>query len=242
MSTLLAGAVGYPVAVALLYFPTPLGVVDSLFLGALLELLPVLAVGQAGLARDLDIDKAQAYVTSAAAIVVLGLVGLGLGWRLVGRQGLGLGWPILPKDIVWTVILLVAGVGTLLAFRAIRHMQGRSESRLVHELMPTTPSEKWLFAGLSLCAGFGEELAYRGYALSALALATGSAVPALILTSVAFGMLHSYQGLLGVARTGVVGLMMGAVFVYTGSLWPTVFAHTLIDLVAGLVLRERLMA
>ena len=242
MSTLVAGAVGYPVAVALLYFTTPLGVIDSLFLGLLLELLPALAVVQAGLARDLDLEKTRAYATSAATILVLGVVGLGLGWRLVGRQGIGLGWPILRGDVAWAFVLLVSGVGTLLVFRAIRHMRGTSESRLVRGLMPTTPSEKWLFAGLSVCAGFGEELAYRGYALSALAFATGSAVPALILTSVAFGILHSYQGLLGVVRTGVVGLMMGAVFVYTGSLWPTVFAHTLIDLVAGLALRERLMA
>lgn len=242
MRTLIAGAVGYPVAVVLLYLTTPLGVIDALFLALLLELLPALSVVQARLARDMDFEKTQAYLTSAATIVVLGVVGLGLGWRLVGRQGVGLGWPIMPGDVAWTLGLLVGGVGTLLAFRAVRHLQGTSESRLVRGLMPTTPSEKWLFAGLSVCAGFGEELAYRGYALSALALATGSVVPALILTSVAFGILHSYQGLLGVTRTGVVGLMMGAVFVYTGSLWPTVFAHTLIDLVAGLVLRERLMA
>jgi len=35
---------------------------------------------------------------------------------------------------------------------------------------------------------------------------------------------------------------MGAVFIRTGSLWPPMIAHALIDLAAGLVLRDRLLA
>ena len=64
----------------------------------------------------------------------------------------------------------------------------------------------------------------------------------MVSTSLAFGVLHSYQGKLGVVRTGVVGFFMGAAFIYTGSLWPPMVAHALIDLVAGLVLRDRLLA
>ena len=90
--------------------------------------------------------------------------------------------------------------------------------------------------------GFGEEMAYRGYALTALVLATGSATLALIVTSATFGVLHAYQGPIGVVRTGVVGVIMGAAFLHTGSLWPPIFAHALIDLVAGLILKERLLS
>ena len=93
-----------------------------------------------------------------------------------------------------------------------------------------------------LSAGFGEETAYRGYAISALVVATGSATLALTLTSATFGVLHAYQGPIGVVRTGVVGLIMGAAFLYTGSLWPLMIAHALIDLFAGLVLKERLLS
>ena len=65
---------------------------------------------------------------------------------------------------------------------------------------------------------------------------------ALALTSGAFALLHSYQGVLGVVRTGVIGVTMGAVFLHTGSLWPPMVAHVLIDLVVGFVLAERLLS
>ena len=58
----------------------------------------------------------------------------------------------------------------------------------------------------------------------------------------AFALLHSYQGVLGVVRTGVIGVTMGAVFLHTGSLWPPMVAHVLIDLVVGFVLAERLLS
>ena len=119
---------------------------------------------------------------------------------------------------------------------------GWSESRVVHELLPVTRREKGLYAGLSLCAGFGEELAYRGYAIPAVIVAGGSAPMALALTSAAFAVLHSYQGVLGVVRTGVVGVIMGAVFLHTGSLWPSIVGHVLIDLAVGFVLADKLLS
>ena len=155
---------------------------------------------------------------------------------------MGLDAPISGDNLVWTVLLLGAGVGTLLGFRSIRRAVGGKETPLVHELMPVTTKEKGLFAALSLCAGFGEEMAYRGYAISALVVATGSAPLALVVTSASFGVLHAYQGAIGVVRTAVVGLILGAAFLYTGSLWPPMVAHMLIDLVAGLALKERLLS
>jgi membrane protease YdiL (CAAX protease family) len=109
-------------------------------------------------------------------------------------------------------------------------------------LLPVTRREKGLYTGLSLCAGFGEELAYRGYAIPAVIVAGGSAPVALALTSTAFAVLHSYQGVLGVVRTGVVGVIMGAVFLHTGSLWPPIVGHVLIDLAVGFLLADKLLS
>ena len=95
---------------------------------------------------------------------------------------------------------------------------------------------------MSFCAGFGEEIAYRGYAIPAVIVAGGSAPAALAVTSVAFAVLHSYQGVLGVVRTGVVGLIMGMVFLHTGSVWPPMVAHVLIDLAVGFLLADKLLS
>ncbi|RMH16990.1 MAG: CPBP family intramembrane metalloprotease, partial [Gemmatimonadetes bacterium] len=52
--------------------------------------------------------------------------------------------------------------------------------------------------------------------------------------SLAFGALHAYQGSVGVARTGLLGAGLAGAVVVSGSLWPAIVAHTLIDLALGL--------
>jgi membrane protease YdiL (CAAX protease family) len=244
MKVAIAGLIGYAAVVYVLLSSTPLRWLDALFLAALIELLPVFALIQLDLARDLAAERVQAYVTSAVTILVLGVLSLALGSRLVGIEGMGL--RIEPGRaaylVSWGAGILVLGTATLWFFLVLRKRAGWAESRIVHELIPVTRREKGLYAGLSLCAGFGEELAYRGYAIPAVIVAGGSAPVALALTSAAFAVLHSYQGVLGVVRTGVVGVIMGGVFLHTGSLWPPIVGHVLIDLVVGFVLADKLLS
>lgn len=242
MRLALVGVLAYPVLALLLSKTTPLGVLDAFVVTGLIELLPTLAVAQVPLAREVVLERVPAYLNSGSSILLLGAVSLYVGHRFVGLEGLGLDTPWSAEKLVWTAALFGVGVITLLVFRQIRRVLQIDETDFVHELMPVTSKEKGLFAVLSLCAGFGEEIAYRGYAISALVVASGSATLALVLTSATFGLLHAYQGPIGVIRTGVVGLMMGGAFLYTGSLWPAIGAHALIDLVAGLVLKERLLS
>jgi len=244
VNVVIAGLIGYAVVVYALLSSTPLRWPDALFLAALIELLPVLAVVQVALARDLALERAQAYVTSAVTILFLGVLSLVLGSRLVGMEGMGVRIETGRVGYVmsWGIGTLVLGVATLWFFLILRKRGGWGESRIVQDLMPVTRREKGLYAGLSLCAGFGEELAYRGYAIPAVIMAGGSAPVALALTSAAFAVLHSYQGISGVLRTGVIGVIMGAVFLYTGSVWPPIFAHVVIDLAVGLVFADKLLS
>ena len=244
MRVAIVGVIGYAALVYVLLSSTPLTWLDTLFLAALIELLPVFAVVQVDLVRDLAVARARAYLTSAVTILVLGVSSLALGWRLVGMEAMGL--RIEPgrvaSTIVWSVGTFALGITTLWFFLVLRKRGGWRESRIVHELMPVTRREKGLYAGLAFCAGLGEELAYRGYAIPAVIVAGGSAPAALAVTSVAFAVLHSYQGVLGVVRTGVVGVIMGVVFLHTGSVWPPMVAHVLIDLAVGFVLADRLLS
>ena len=243
MRVAIAGLIGYALVVYVLLSSTPLRWLDALFLAALIELLPVFAVVQVDLARDLAVARAQAYITSAVTVLFLGFLSLALGSRLVGMEAMGL--RIEPGRVAyalsWGAGTFALGMATLWFFLIIRKRGGWGESRLVRELMPVTRREKILYAGLSFCAGFGEELAYRGYAIPAVFLAGGSAPAALAVTSAAFAVLHSYQGVLGVVRTGVVGMIMGMVFLHTGSVWPPMVAHVLIDLAVGFFLADRLL-
>jgi membrane protease YdiL (CAAX protease family) len=239
-----AGLIGYPVVVYALLASTPLRWLDALFLAALLELLPIFAVVQVGLARDLSLGRVQAYITSAVTVLALGATSLALGSRLVGMEGMGLRLEVgrIATLTLWGIGVFCLGTATLWFFLIVRKIGGWEESRLVRELMPVTRRERWLYLGLSLCAGLGEELAYRAYAIPGVMVAGGSAPVALALTSGAFAVLHSYQGILGVVRTGVVGVIMGVVFLHTGSVWPVIFAHVLIDIAVGFVMADRLLS
>ncbi len=244
MRVTVGGLIGYAAVVYVLLSSTSLRLPDALFLGALIELLPVLAVFQVDLARDLDVERTRVYAASAVTITFLAILSLALGSSLVGLEGMGVRIRPgrIPYAVSWGVGTFAIGLGTLWLFLVLRKRGGWGESRLVRELMPVTPRERGLYAGLSICAGFGEELAYRAYAIPAVIMAGGSAGLALGLTSAAFAFLHSYQGVLGIVRTGAIGVIMGAVFLHTGSVWPPIVAHTLIDLAVGFVLADRLLA
>jgi membrane protease YdiL (CAAX protease family) len=63
-----------------------------------------------------------------------------------------------------------------------------------------------------------------------------------VLTSAVFGVLHAYQGSLGMVRTAVLGGVLAWGFLASGSLWPAIAAHAVIDVVAGTLLADRLTA
>lgn len=101
--------------------------------------------------------------------------------------------------------------------------------------------EKAAFALLSMIAGFGEEIAYRGYAITALALITGSTPMAVVVSSAAFGVIHTYQGWIGIVRTGLLGAVLAGVFLISDSIWPPIAVHASLDLWAGLVVGDRFL-
>ena len=109
----------------------------------------------------------------------------------------------------------------------------------VEPLMPRNGAEAGWAALLSLNAGIGEELSFRLALPLVATLALGNAIAGLIVAAAAFGLVHLYQGWIGVAATLLVGLGLAALYLWTGSLAAPMALHVLIDLV-GLVARPTL--
>lgn len=88
---------------------------------------------------------------------------------------------------------------------------------------------------LAALAGFWEELVFRGFILGRLRAAFSLEEPlrrdlsAVLITSLIFGFGHGYQGPFGLAQTSLVGVVLGLVTLWRGSLWPALFAHFLVD-------------
>jgi membrane protease YdiL (CAAX protease family) len=238
----MAGLAGFPIAVALIAGLLGLPILDALLLALLLELLPALAVAQVPAALRLGpFDRSSAYATSGLTIAGLAAAALAVGVR-GGRGPEGLGLVGLPAGTLLAGtagVLAAAGAVVGLAEMARRRL-GLAESGLLERLLPRSARERWAFGALSLVAGLGEEVAFRGFAIAALGSAAGGPWGAAVVTSVAFGLLHAYQGLVGVVRTAVLGLVLAASLVQLGSLWPAIVAHVIIDLAGGLWLGPRL--
>jgi membrane protease YdiL (CAAX protease family) len=216
-----------------------LSTLDAVYLAALLGLLPALAVAQVPLARNAPVDRLSAYAGSAGLLALLSVGALALGWDEPGIQGLGLGPVGTGTFVVWTLGLLAVAAVLQATFLGLSRLFGWKESKLLLELLPRTGEEKRAFAAVSVLAGFGEEIAFRGYAIPVLSPLLGGPWFAAVFTSATFGLLHAYQGPLGIVRTALFGLALAAAFILSGSLWPAVLAHFLLDLVVGVWLAER---
>jgi membrane protease YdiL (CAAX protease family) len=201
----------------------------------LVAVLPALLLGQA-FVRDDDVAELPVmpvYASSIAMILLIGAFAVWAGLRL-GMTPATLGLrPIDPvRGLAWTGAVVAVALGFAVASRLL----GQREAPLLERLLPRTGPQRAVFVLLSLSAGVGEELAFRGFLIPALETATGSSSLAVIVSSLAFGMLHSYQRSAGVLRAGALGVVLAAPLLATGSLYPSIAAHALFDLIAGLLL------
>lgn len=102
-------------------------------------------------------------------------------------------------------------------------------------LLPVSRRERIWWVLLSVTAGICEELLYRGFMLQYLRghLASGPALHltlAWLLSSLAFGIGHVYQGVRGVMETTAAGLIFGLLAILNGNLLLPIVLHSVIDL------------
>ncbi len=231
----------FPIFTALLWMGTPLSLWGALFLALLVELVPALAVAQLPAVEGEVLPRVPVYVSSGVVILLLGCGGMIRGIGNVGTEAMGIGPTPWLEVAVWTLVLSLASVFLTYLFFFLRKAAGLRENPLLIQLLPDSPREKAVFVFLSLAAGFGEEMAYRGFLIPALTVVVGGEWGGAVLSSAIFGVLHAYQGWLGIVRTAALGFLLASAFLISGSLWPAIFAHAILDLVAGLVIGEALV-
>jgi membrane protease YdiL (CAAX protease family) len=134
----------------------------------------------------------------------------------------------------WTLALCLAA----LAFQGILLVCEHSgwwpaESETVRLLLPETRQEKlWCVLLVAPTAALCEEFVYRGYLLTQLSAWLPSRGWAWAASALAFGLAHTYQGLSGVLRAGVLGAFFAYPVLCWGSLYPSMAAHFIYDALA----------
>ncbi len=164
----------------------------------------------------------------------LALVGLcvWLGVRLgPGPAALGLATGTIPGDLALGFaagLFLAASLGAAGNLAVRRWGQGVYSNRLVQCILPVDARE-WpgVLAALFPAAGL-EELLFRWLPLAGLAWLIS---PWWLLWPLAvfFGLLHWPQGWWGVAGTFLAAIYLSLLFLITGSIWPPLIAHYLMN-------------
>jgi uncharacterized protein len=108
-----------------------------------------------------------------------------------------------------------------------------SVQAIAERILPQSTVELFPYLALAITAGLCEEFLYRGFAMAVLAHIGLAAWAVVLLSSVLFGLAHSYQGRGGVVMTLVIGLILGTSRMAYGSLVPAIFWHSAVDVVAG---------
>lgn len=199
----------------------------------LLGVFPALALLQASALDDVGVlpPRSRLYLTT-----MFGLWGLTFAVALAASESAFqprlMGVVEMPwgSFAVWTAIALTAVTALVLVFKAF----GAGEAAVLEYLVPQTSVEKVWYVGVSVTAGICEEFVFRGFLIAALRVATGSLGAAALLSALAFGIAHAHQNAAGALRATLLGLVLTAPLILTGSLYPGIAAHALVDLIAGL--------
>ena len=166
----------------------------------------------------------------------------------VSAGQVGLRWPQQWPGLVTVLVVLLVVAFVVVSTRALRSGalleaaepvrrpgEGRHAEPAGHAtlaLLPRTAGERRLFTVVGVTAGVCEEWLYRGFFLAVVAALAGGLQTWLlvVVAAVAFGLAHFYQGAVGILTTGVLGGVMAALYLQTGSLLLPVLLHAAIDL------------
>ena len=111
--------------------------------------------------------------------------------------------------------------------------RGPVQTMMAERILPQSTVELLPYLALAITAGLCEEFLYRGFAMAVLAQIGLQAWTVVVLSSVLFGLAHSYQGRGGMVMTLLIGLLLGTSRIAYGSLVPAIFWHSAVDVVAG---------
>lgn len=162
-------------------------------------------------------------------------------WRTNGRGWGVLGFTLSRSLGLWVAVGLIAAFAIIQgrgALQVERSPRARSKLRATYAklvaILPHTPTELYWFLALSITAGFCEEFIFRGYLIWGLRQWV-SWWAAAVISVILFAAGHSYQGMSGILRAGILGAVLTLVLAISGSLWPGIILHALIDISSGLI-------
>lgn len=197
--------------------------------------LPIVALRQH---RAMRLDARATRLEIYTGALVTHAVLLLLVWLVMRGQEFALlpGYRYSPWHLLVGLVALALGLVPLLERLNLNDRDIEARTRLI---APRSGREHALFYGVSLSAGFAEELAYRGLLFTLAASLTASWWLAAVVCSALFGIVHLFQGWKGAGIASLMGLREHLVVGLTGTLVVAIVVHILHDAIAGTVIGLR---
>jgi membrane protease YdiL (CAAX protease family) len=206
----------------------------SVFLGLILPsmVLGLFVVRQGGLGFDV-----VAWATILRDVGLAGLVGFFV-WRN-GERWKRMGWSLRgwPREVALGAVLFLPVTFGARSVDALLQTAGFSAPATpLPDLVPG-PAFGQIALAVFLVATVAvtEETIFRGYLIRRFSAITRSPRAAVVLAAFVFSLGHGYEGTAGVITVGVLGVVLGVVYLWRGSLVAATVIHFLQDLV-GIVL------
>jgi uncharacterized protein len=188
------------------------------------------------------VSSMERLVLYASTIAFQWLAVAAVGWRawVHGFTAFQLGLNLQDQTRLLAVGIVGAATIATLQWLNLRRVgrvpvERRGPLQAVAErILPQTTEEMFPYLALAITAGLCEEFLYRGFTMAVLSRLGMQAWAVVLLSSIFFGLAHSYQGRGGVIVTLLMGLGLGASRMAYDSLVPAILWHTAIDVVAGI--------
>lgn len=169
--------------------------------------------------------KIAAALTAQALVFVVAGAAM---WVFAGNdlaEFVDLGWLPVGQGVLLGLALIAVVGATFKAFPRFLEHTVHLQSKMAVLFSERTGWREYVI--IALCAGIGEEAIFRGGLMTLLDGYTGPA-GAIFLSSLVFALFHLAKPLIG-AIILVVGVIMGLVYWWTGSLLTVMIGHALYD-------------
>lgn len=172
---------------------------------------------------------------SLIAVELLLLYGVWAGIRTYGvrlTDLIGQRWRSGKNVLIDLVIAAVVWIFWLGIQAGVSHLVP-DNAKSASALVPHSGLEVALWVVTSLCAGFCEEVAFRGYFQKQFEAITGNSGLAIALQAILFGMAHGYEGLAAVIMIVLFGFLFGILAFWRKNLRPGMVLHAWSDIYSG---------
>lgn len=209
----------------------------------LVIILPLMSIKSDKISQELIESlppKKHLFYTNGLMLIIGALLVL-TSWNVSERQWteLGISFPVLSGNVLILTAVLVFVYLLDIIYGWFNQKYQNERLQEMSYVIPANWKEYRHYIFLAFAAGISEEVIFRGFLITYLShflsIVQYSDFLSVLIPAVVFSLSHLYQGWWAVFKIMVIAILLGFIFLLSGSLLIVVIIHVLIDLISGMM-------